>query len=75
MIGCYKARTVPINLNFRYVAPELRYVVDNADLGALVYERAAVRSWWPTSLDGGGARPARDLWCSRTAPRPRRRTR
>jgi len=39
MIGCYKARTVPINLNFRYVAPELRYVVDNADLEALVYER------------------------------------
>ena len=39
MVGCYKARTVPINLNFRYVAPELRYVVDNADLEALVYER------------------------------------
>ena len=39
MIGCYKARTVPINLNFRYVAPELRYVVDNADLEVLVYER------------------------------------
>jgi 3-oxocholest-4-en-26-oate---CoA ligase len=40
MVGCYKARTVPVNLNFRYVAPELRYVVDNADLVALVYERA-----------------------------------
>jgi acyl-CoA synthetase (AMP-forming)/AMP-acid ligase II len=40
MIGCYKARTVPINLNFRYVAPELRYVADNADLKVLVYERA-----------------------------------
>ncbi|MGH9098407.1 MAG: AMP-binding protein, partial [Acidimicrobiales bacterium] len=40
MIGCYKARTVPINLNFRYVAPELRYVADNADLEVLVYERA-----------------------------------
>ena len=40
MIGCYKARTVPVNLNFRYVAPELRYVIDNADLVALVYERA-----------------------------------
>ena len=39
MIGCYKARAVPINLNFRYVAPELRYVVDNADLEVLVYER------------------------------------
>ena len=30
---------MPINLNFRYVAPELRYVVDNADLEVLVYER------------------------------------
>jgi hypothetical protein len=30
----------PVNLNFRYVAPELRYVVDNADLAVLVYERA-----------------------------------
>src|SRR5664279_3837878 len=39
MIGCYKARAVPLNLNFRYVAPELRYVVDNADLEVLVYER------------------------------------
>ncbi len=39
MIGCYKVRCVPINLNYRYVAPELRYVVDNADLEVLVYER------------------------------------
>jgi fatty-acyl-CoA synthase len=40
MIGCFKARAVPVNLNYRYVAPELRYVVDNADLVALVYEAA-----------------------------------
>jgi acyl-CoA synthetase (AMP-forming)/AMP-acid ligase II len=40
MIGSYKARTVPVNLNYRYVAPELRYVVDNADLEVLVFERA-----------------------------------
>ena len=40
MIGCYKARIVPINLNFRYVAPELRYVIENADLEVLVFERA-----------------------------------
>jgi len=39
MIGCYKSRCVPINLNFRYVAPELRYVIANADLEVLVYER------------------------------------
>ena len=40
MIGCYKARAVPVNLNYRYVAPELRYVIDNADLEVLVFERA-----------------------------------
>ena len=38
MIGCYKARLVPININYRYVAEELRYVFDNADLVAVVYE-------------------------------------
>ena len=40
MIGCYKARAVPVNLNYRYVAAELRYVIDNADLEVLVFERA-----------------------------------
>jgi 3-oxocholest-4-en-26-oate---CoA ligase len=39
MVGCYKARHVPVNLNYRYVAPELQYVIDNADLEVLVYER------------------------------------
>ncbi len=38
MIGCYKARMVPININYRYVAEELKYVFDNADLAAVVYE-------------------------------------
>lgn len=38
MIGCYKARLVPININYRYVAEELAYVFDNADLAAVVYE-------------------------------------
>jgi fatty-acyl-CoA synthase len=38
MIGCYKARAVPINVNYRYVPDELRYLFDNADLVALVYE-------------------------------------
>jgi fatty-acyl-CoA synthase len=38
MIGCYKARAVPINVNYRYVPEELRYLFDNADLVALVFE-------------------------------------
>ncbi|HEV3280969.1 MAG TPA: acyl-CoA synthetase [Acidimicrobiales bacterium] len=51
MIGCYKARTVPVNLNYRYVAPELRYVVENADLELLVFE-ASLASLVAESLDG-----------------------
>ncbi len=38
MLGCFKARMVPINVNYRYVARELRYIVHNADLAALVVE-------------------------------------
>ena len=38
MFGCFKARAVPINVNYRYVVDELRYLFDNADLVALVYE-------------------------------------
>ncbi len=52
MIGCYKARVVPVNLNFRYVAPELRYVIENADLEVLVYERA-LSALVARSVDGG----------------------
>ena len=29
MLGCYKARAVPINVNYRYVVEELRYLFDN----------------------------------------------
>jgi fatty-acyl-CoA synthase len=60
MVGCYKARTVPINLNFRYVAPELRYVIDNADLEALVYERE-LSQLVADSLATGAPGPSLDL--------------
>ncbi len=39
MLGCFKARAVPINVNYRYVESELGYLLDNADLVALVYHR------------------------------------
>ncbi len=35
----FKLRAVWININYRYVADELRYLVGNADLKALVYQR------------------------------------
>ncbi|HEX3787883.1 MAG TPA: acyl-CoA synthetase [Pseudonocardiaceae bacterium] len=40
MIAAYKLRAVAINVNYRYVQNELRYLFDNADLVALVHERA-----------------------------------
>src|SRR4051812_21920267 len=39
MIACYKARAVPINVNYRYVEAELTYLFDNADLRGLIFER------------------------------------
>ena len=38
MLACYKARAVPINVNYRYVADELRYLCDDADLVALFHD-------------------------------------
>jgi acyl-CoA synthetase (AMP-forming)/AMP-acid ligase II len=31
MLACFKVRAVPINVNYRYVAGELQYLVDNSD--------------------------------------------
>jgi 3-oxocholest-4-en-26-oate---CoA ligase len=39
MIACYKARAVPVNVNYRYVEAELTYLFDNADLRGLIFER------------------------------------
>ena len=40
MLGAYKARAVPINVNYRYVADEARYILDNSDAVVVVHERA-----------------------------------
>jgi acyl-CoA synthetase (AMP-forming)/AMP-acid ligase II len=71
MLGCFKIGAVPININYRYVEDELRYLFDNADLKGVVHHRefadriAAVRGDCPTlstlffvedgSGDGSGA--------------------
>jgi 3-oxocholest-4-en-26-oate---CoA ligase len=39
MLAALKLRAVPINLNYRYVAAELRYLCENADLVAVVTQR------------------------------------
>ena len=38
MLAAYKLRAVPVNINYRYVADELRYLFDDADLVAVVHE-------------------------------------
>jgi acyl-CoA synthetase (AMP-forming)/AMP-acid ligase II len=39
MLAVYKLRAALINVNFRYTANEIRYVLENADVVALVHER------------------------------------
>lgn len=39
MLGAMKARAAPFNVNYRYVADELRYLLANADTQALVYHQ------------------------------------
>ncbi|OBK27958.1 acyl-CoA synthetase [Mycobacterium asiaticum] len=38
MMGSYLARVAPFNVNYRYVADELVYLIDNAHADALVYQ-------------------------------------
>lgn len=37
LLAVLKIRAVPVNINYRYVEEELRYLFDNADLKGLVY--------------------------------------
>jgi acyl-CoA synthetase (AMP-forming)/AMP-acid ligase II len=39
MLGIVKAGAILVNINFRYVEAELRYLFDNSDMVALVHER------------------------------------
>src|SRR5437763_1638559 len=64
MLAAFKLRAVPINVNYRYVEDELRYLFNDADLKALVHDAEftprveAVRDGVPTlttTLEVGGA--------------------
>jgi 3-oxocholest-4-en-26-oate---CoA ligase len=37
MLGSYKARVAPFNVNYRYVDEELRYLLNDADAKAVIY--------------------------------------
>jgi 3-oxocholest-4-en-26-oate---CoA ligase len=39
MLAVYKLRAALVNVNYRYTANEIKYVLDNADVVALVHER------------------------------------
>ena len=68
MLACFKIRAVPINVNYRYVEDELRYLFDNADTVACVVQARfaplvdRVRSMIPrlrhvVVIDDGSATP------------------
>ena len=38
-LALYKLRAVPVNVNFRYVEEELRYLFENSDMVGIVYQR------------------------------------
>ncbi|MFQ5417275.1 MAG: acyl-CoA synthetase [Myxococcota bacterium] len=40
LLACWKIGAATVNVNFRYVLGELRYLWDNADMVALIYERS-----------------------------------
>src|SRR5436853_6002839 len=39
MLAAFKLRAVPVNVNYRYVEEELRYLLDDADVRAVVFHR------------------------------------
>ena len=67
MLAAFKLRAVPVNVNYRYVEEELRYLLDDSDSKAIVFHREfgpkleAVRSRLPllhtfvVVEDGSGA--------------------
>jgi len=39
MLGAYKLCAIPININYRYVEEELKYLIDNADMEAIFFNQ------------------------------------
>src|SRR4029078_6170390 len=53
LLGCWKIAACPININWRYVADELRYLLDDAAVAALIVESEYV----PLVCEGADALP------------------
>lgn len=58
MLGAFKARLAPFNVNYRYVDEELLYLFDNADARAVVYHA----SFAPTLARVRAKLPKIGLW-------------
>ena len=54
MLAAWKIRARTINVNYRYVADELRYIFENAELKALVYEPDLAEFVAPTATKAMG---------------------
>ncbi len=63
MLGAWKARCAPFNVNYRYVADELRYLLDDASSAAIVVQDSFTRCW-PRCCRPC---PHRRRWCCRCA--------
>jgi acyl-CoA synthetase (AMP-forming)/AMP-acid ligase II len=57
MLGAYKARAAPFNVNYRYTADELRYVLADAKARAIVYHSVLA----PTVAEARGQLPDLDV--------------
>ena len=40
LLAAYKLRAVPINVNYRFLADELDYIINNSDAEVLVFDRS-----------------------------------
>jgi fatty-acyl-CoA synthase len=71
MVGCFKARCAPFNVNYRYVEEELLYLFDNSDAKAVIFharfapmlekirsQLTQVKLWIQIADDSGNARMA-----------------
>jgi acyl-CoA synthetase (AMP-forming)/AMP-acid ligase II len=77
MLAAFKLRAVPINVNYRYVADELRYLLDNSDsvgvitqpsLRPVVDAVVGPHATGPPDPGAGGGLPAGDPADARPAP-------
>src|SRR3954465_8764779 len=80
MLAAFKLRAVPINVNYRYVEDELRYLFNDADLKAVVNDAEftsridAIRAGVPTltaTLEVGGDGDAYEKTLAQSSPERR----